>query len=191
MPDEGRPLPLIEPGFSFCPACGASLDAPRPVTCASCGVTHWRNAKPCAGALVVDDGGRLLLVRRAIEPYHGDWDIPGGFCDADEHPRDAAVREVSEEVGLAVRITGFLGMWMDRYGGEGAETTLNHYFLARPAGGTDLRIDPAESNAADWFAPDALPERIAFPDHARSVLAAWLTTVAGGGDAVTASDTGS
>lgn len=120
--------------------------------------------------------GSLLLVRRAIEPFHGYWDIPGGFCDADEHPADAAVREVREETGLTVAITGFLGMWMDRYGGDGADATLNCYFHARPVGSRAMRIDPAESSAAAWFAPDALPDAVAFPDHASLVLTAWRAT---------------
>jgi len=83
-----------------CPACGAALPGPPPVTCPACGAEHWRNAKPCAGALVTDGDGRLLLLRRAIEPWLGWWDIPGGFCDAEEHPMECAAREAREETGL-------------------------------------------------------------------------------------------
>ena len=68
-----------------CSGCGAVLPHDPPVTCPACGAGHWRNAKPCAGALVVRDG-RLLLVRRSMEPWLGWWDIPGGFCEEDEHP---------------------------------------------------------------------------------------------------------
>jgi len=45
-------------------------------------------------------GGRLLLVKRGVEPYKGCWDIPGGFLEAGEHPEDGAVREGQEETGL-------------------------------------------------------------------------------------------
>jgi ADP-ribose pyrophosphatase YjhB (NUDIX family) len=151
------------------------------VTCPRCGTRHWRNAKPCAGALVVREG-RLLLVRRAISPWHDHWDIPGGFCDPDEHPAAAAVREVREETGLDVRVTGLLGIWMDRYpdGARGADTTLNCYYHAEPRDARPARADPAEASEIGWFAPDAIPARIAFPGHAGQVLAAWAGAMASG-----------
>jgi 8-oxo-dGTP diphosphatase len=154
-----------------------------PVVCGACGAEHWRNAKPCAGALVTRDG-KLLLVRRAIPPWLGYWDIPGGFCDGDEHPEQAAVREAYEEVGLEVAINGLLGIWMDSYGpadADGAvDTTMNCYYMATPLTDALPVVDPHEASEAAWFAPDALPEDISFPEHARQVLAAWRTAVASG-----------
>lgn len=175
MPDQGRPAPLsIEATFRFCPECGAALDRARPVTCAGCGAQHWRNAKPCAAALVEDASGRLMLVRRVGAPFAGDWDIPGGFCEPAELPADGAVREVYEETGLRVAITGLLGMWMDTYhqGGR-TQDTLNIYFTATPSPGSTPTADGDEVSEIGWFSADALPERIAFPDHASAVLEAW------------------
>lgn len=141
--------------------------------CPACGTHHWRNAKPCAGALVTN-GGKLLLVRRAFAPYEGWWDIPGGFCEPDEHPADAAVREVREETGLEVAVTGLLGLWMDTYRQHGTvQSTLNVYFTARPRGAVEFTLDPAEATDARWFAPHDVPEQVAFPDHTGSVLASW------------------
>lgn len=165
----------------FCPACGAPLPGPAPVTCPACGTAHWRNAKPCAGALAVRDG-RLLLVRRAVEPWCGRWDIPGGFCDPEEHPAAAAVREVREETGLEVALTGFLGMWVDHYPDPAAEhpaTTLNIYYHAVVAGGAE-HPDRAEVDGLGWFGADDLPAEVAFPDHATLVLRAWRRAVLAG-----------
>lgn len=118
--------------------------------------------------------GALLLVRRSVDPWRGHWDIPGGFCEEDELPADAAVREVFEETGLRVETLGLVGMWIDRYGGgAGVDVTLNCYFAARPVGEIRLTIDPAESSDARWFAAEALPAEVAFPDHARQVLETW------------------
>ncbi|MEE8389383.1 MAG: GIY-YIG nuclease family protein [Anaerolineae bacterium] len=63
----------------FCPCCSSVLktvvrsekDRPRQV-CTTCGRVHYRNAKPCAGALVTRDG-RVLLVKRDIQPFRGYW----------------------------------------------------------------------------------------------------------------------
>jgi 8-oxo-dGTP pyrophosphatase MutT (NUDIX family) len=104
----------------FCSNCAAPLPSPPPVTCPACDTSHWLDAKPCAGALVTRHG-KLMLVRRAHEPWRGAWDVPGGFCGPREHPKDAAAREVREETGLAVHIDGILGMWIDTYAPEGPE----------------------------------------------------------------------
>ena len=121
--------------------------------------------------------GRVLLARRAIEPFKDCWDIPGGFLHEDEHPEDGVRREVLEETGLRVRLTGLLGIYMDRYGSDDAdEWTLNIYYLAEP-------LDDAEPRAADdaselaWFAPDELPATMAFK-HEHQVLADWRARVA-------------
>ena len=125
--------------------------------------------------------GKLLLVQRADQPWRGRWDIPGGFCDADEHPEDAAVRELREETGFDVAITGLLGMWLDHYPDHRASdgvTTLNIYFHAEIAGGVE-RPQPGEVERLGWFAADALPDgdQIAFPHHALEVLGAWRAQI--------------
>ncbi len=161
----------------FCYRCGGLLDwvnssgdeRPRQI-CTLCGRIQYRNAKPCAGALV-EEHGRLLLVRRAIEPYLGCWDIPGGFLEVDEHPEAGAIREVREETGLEIEPIELFGIYVDRYGcHDDGDYCLNIYYSARPVGG---RAQPADE-AADlaWFSPDRLPTAIAF-HHARQVLADW------------------
>ncbi|HEY9391346.1 MAG TPA: NUDIX domain-containing protein [Mycobacteriales bacterium] len=56
----------------------------------------------CAGAVVRDDDGRLLVVRRGHEPDRGRWSLPGGRLEPGETAAAAAVREVNEETGLVV-----------------------------------------------------------------------------------------
>ena len=64
---------------------------------------------PCVGALVLDDAGRLLLVRRAREPSRGLWSLPGGRVEPGEADADAVAREVLEETGLRVHVGALLG----------------------------------------------------------------------------------
>ncbi|WFE57584.1 NUDIX hydrolase [Micromonospora sp. WMMD712] len=54
-----------------------------------------------AGALFFDDEGRVLLVRPS---YKNHWDIPGGYVEPGESPRAACMREIQEELGLALRV---------------------------------------------------------------------------------------
>jgi ADP-ribose pyrophosphatase YjhB (NUDIX family) len=163
----------------FCPRCGGALDwgnvdgddRPRQI-CVACGHVHYQNPTPTAGALVVRNG-ELLLARRAIEPYFGYWDIPGGFIESGEGPAETAIREVKEETGLEVRLTRVFGFYLDHYGLDEREI-LNIYFQAEVIGGEPRPGDDASEVA--WFMSAALPERIAFR-HAPQVLEDWRAAI--------------
>jgi len=64
---------------------------------------------PCAGAIIFDDAGRLLLIRRGRPPGEGLWSVPGGKCEAGETALQACVREAFEETGLHVRVIRHVG----------------------------------------------------------------------------------
>ena len=64
---------------------------------------------PCVGALVHDDEGRLLVVRRGREPGLGLWSVPGGRVEPGESDDVAVVREVLEETGLHVSVGARVG----------------------------------------------------------------------------------
>lgn len=161
--------------MNFCSACGAVLLRSTPTRCDSCGRFHWRNAKPSASALVTY-GGALLLVERELDPWAGCWDVPGGFCEAEEHPICAAERETLEETGLHIQVTGYLGTWLDRYpsstGGRD-EISLNMYYHAIPLDARPSRRPLPETRSTEWFTPNELPTNVAFPAQLSLVLQAW------------------
>jgi 8-oxo-dGTP diphosphatase len=64
---------------------------------------------PCVGAVVHDERGRLLLIRRGHAPSRGLWSVPGGRVEPRETEEAAVVREVAEETGLAVTVGALLG----------------------------------------------------------------------------------
>lgn len=160
--------------WRWCPRCGEDLRrGDSRVECEACGFVAYASSKATAGALVEGADGRLLLARRAKEPFEGRWDIPGGFLEEGEHPLDGLRRELREETGLEVEPLEFLGAWMDRYGGDStAEATLNLYWTARALGGEPRAADDVDD--LRWFAPDELPaaEELAF-ENVPLVLEAW------------------
>ena len=168
----GRPPDRF--ALMFCSHCGERLPHLPPVVCPSCSVPHWNDAKPCGCALVTHEG-RLLLVRRSVEPWAGHWDIPGGFCDEREHPIATAEREVLEETGVEVRVTGMLGMWFADYPDPvlGRKATLGIYYHAVPTGGVRALETTDEASEVRWFSFDEIPTDVAFPEQELPVLEAW------------------
>jgi ADP-ribose pyrophosphatase len=91
-------------------------------------------------AVIVQDG-KLVLVKRGVEPGKGKWSIPGGAVELGERVRDAAVREAKEECGLDIKLVGDTPMDAIDNIIVGENKHLQyHYiilqFLARPRGGT-------------------------------------------------------
>jgi ADP-ribose pyrophosphatase YjhB (NUDIX family) len=183
--------------YRFCPVCRGELvarripapDGPERRVCPACGFVQWRNSKPTAAGIVVDEEGRLLLGKRNIAPFLGWWDVPGGFLEPGEHPEDGVRRELREETGLEVEPEQMIGVYMDTYGDpgdggndDGGEPILNFYYRCRVVGGAPRAADDVEELA--WFPPDALPARIAFPSSC-AALRDWRKqqdTREGGGE---------
>lgn len=78
------------------------------------------------GALVHDDEGRLLVVRRRNEPGAGRWSVPGGRVAPGETDADAVRREVLEETGLHVTVGLRVGT-VQRPGPSGAIFDIRDY----------------------------------------------------------------
>ncbi len=73
-----------------------------------------RKRRIAAYGVATDEAGRVLMVRSSsLSNTPGVWTLPGGGIEHGEDPADAAVREFSEETGLAVRIAGVRGVVSD------------------------------------------------------------------------------
>lgn len=92
---------------NYCPTCGFELTDEQVEGrirryCQQCEKPIYRNPKPCAGVLVVDDRDRVLLVQRTEPPTAGAWSFPAGYLEVDEPPRQAATRDLREETNLTL-----------------------------------------------------------------------------------------
>jgi len=178
----GTPMGPLD-GWRFCPRCAAEVAAEGGrVECPSCGFVAYANPVPAVSALVVDDAGRLLLARRAVEPYAGMWDSLGGFLEEGEEPLEALRRELLEEAAIEVDVGVFLGFFLDRYGGDdGSVSVLNLAWEASISAGEPVPADDVAE--LRWFGRDELPpdEEIAFTWLA-PCLREWRTSSAEDGE---------
>src|SRR3984893_11123763 len=91
---------------AYCSSCGSKtenrLGAKHSLgVCPNFDRIFFRNPKVVVSALI-EDGGRVLLILRDIEPGRGLWGMPGGYVDWDEHPEPALIRECMEEVQVRI-----------------------------------------------------------------------------------------
>ena len=90
--------------FKFCPLCSARLvkkkhpqDEHKRLTCQKCGFIFYQNPTPTVLA-IIQKGNKILLTKRAISPYKGWWDIPGGFVETGQN-LEQAVRQSKKSWG--------------------------------------------------------------------------------------------
>ncbi len=109
-------------------------------------------------AVVLDDAGRVLMIQRTDNDL---WAIPGGAQDVGETTTAAAVREVREETGLHIEVTGLVGIYSDprhviAYDDGEVRQEFSICLRARPVGGQ--LAASSESKHVEWIAPDRLDQ---------------------------------
>ncbi|MBO0797101.1 MAG: NUDIX hydrolase N-terminal domain-containing protein [Ktedonobacteraceae bacterium] len=111
---------------------------------------------PVGDAAVIDDAGKLLLIRRADNAL---WAMPGGALEVGETPAQGVVREVLEETGVACEPVALVGIYDSRLCGT---PSLHHMyqfnFLCRPLSRSiDTPSHAHEVLETGWFAEEELP----------------------------------
>ena len=151
------PPPWMQRVLTYCSNCGTRLEAGVPPTehrermaCPRCGFIAYINPRIVATTFPVTDDGRVLLLRRGIEPAIGKWAQPGGFLEIDETVTEGAIRETLEETGLLVEPGELLGLYARL---EAAVVIV--VFEARVVGG-EARETP-EALEIRAFAPAEIP----------------------------------
>ncbi|HEX6351586.1 NUDIX domain-containing protein [Actinophytocola sp.] len=127
-------------------------------------IDHYRSLDaPAANSIVVavtavvrDVAGRVLLIRRTDNDLYA---IPGGALELGETLTQAVRREVIEETGVAVEVTGMLGVYSDpehviEFTDGEVRQEFSVCFRAEPTGGEPRTSD--ESSEVLWVAPEEL-----------------------------------
>jgi 8-oxo-dGTP diphosphatase len=127
------------------------------------------------GAVIWSESDEIVLIRRGQAPRRGEWSIPGGKLEWGESVREGLLREVREETGLSVQITGLIDV-VDSISRDSEGAILHHYvlidFAARYVAGELLAgTDAAE---ARWVAFAALGEYSLWTETRRIIETAHL-----------------
>ena len=154
----------------YCQRCGHELarkrfEGKKRAYCGQCGLIVFLDPK-VAAAVLVEITGSLVLVRRGIEPAMGRWSFPSGYVDRGESVEDAAVREVKEETGLDVRLTGLVGLYS-----RAESPVVLAVYSAQVQGGKMKAGHDAEE--VGLFDPADLPD-LPF-DHDVQILKDWVS----------------
>ncbi|MQP68035.1 NUDIX domain-containing protein [Niveispirillum sp. SYP-B3756] len=115
------------------------------------------NPRVGCGAFIQDDAGRLLLVKRRRNPEADHWGLPGGKVDFLEKVSDTVVREIAEELGVEIALTGLLCV-VDQIDREAPSHWINPVHRARIVAGEPQVMEPDALADWGWFALDALPQ---------------------------------
>lgn len=162
-PGRGGVPAWLDDAFQHCSRCGDLLDF-GPVegeerdrlVCPSCHFISYVNPRLVVTTLPITAEGKVILLRRGIEPGYGAWAQPGGFLEIDETTEEGAVRETLEETGLTVEPTRIVGL----YSRPPAAIVVACY-EARITGGA-IRTGP-EAIEIEAFAAEQIPwQGIAF-----------------------------
>jgi ADP-ribose pyrophosphatase YjhB (NUDIX family) len=155
--------------YSFCPKCGGRLarralkaSEPERLVCQSCRFVFFLDPKVAVGTIASLEG-KLVLLKRGIQPGYGKWVFPGGFVDRGERVEEAAVRETREESHLDVRLTGLLNIYS-----YPDHPVIIIVYTAEVIGGLLAAGD--ETLDAGVFEPSAIPwADLAFPSTAQAL----------------------
>jgi ADP-ribose pyrophosphatase YjhB (NUDIX family) len=108
---------------------------------------------------VIQEGKILLTKREDFEV----WCLPSGGVEDGESLAEAAIRETKEETGVDVKLTRLVGVYSRLGGMPDVHAVL---YEAKPIGG-QLRLQPGETIEVRYFAPNEIPNEIAFAHKKR------------------------
>jgi ADP-ribose pyrophosphatase YjhB (NUDIX family) len=121
------------------------------------GVPGYATPKTAVGAVVGNDAGEILLVKRAGS---GVWLYPTGWADIGYSPSEVAMKEVLEETGIEAEPVSLIGVFDGMRLGFHQVPLYSLVFYCKMTGGA-LKPHPLETEDVGFFSRDSLPEPLA------------------------------
>ncbi len=156
--------------FRYCPMCGGRVkwrltEKRKRLICLKCKWVKYQNPLPVGVALVKDEEGKILLIKRGVPPYKGRWALPGGFIEAGEKSEEGCLRELEEETGIKGEIIKLIGVYHQKCRLYGDILTIAYQI--KSIGG---KIEPKDDAQGIKFVyKDKLPT-IPFKSHIKAIL---------------------
>jgi ADP-ribose pyrophosphatase YjhB (NUDIX family) len=125
------------------------------------GVAGYQTPKIAVGAVVGNDRGEILLVKRADS---GIWLYPTGWADIGYSASEVAVKEVKEETGIDCEVRRLIGLFDGLRLGFTQIPLYSLVFHCHAVGG-ELEPHPLECADVGWFSEGHLPPHVAGADH--------------------------
>ncbi len=112
--------------------------------------------------IIFRDGNKVFLLRRFQTGWRdGEYTFPSGHLDGKESLKQAAVREVQEEVGVSVEPKDLKLVHVTHHiADEGDHERMDFYFEVGSYDGTLKNNEPHKCDDVGWFDLDNLPEKI-------------------------------
>ena len=112
---------------------------------------------------IIEQDGKILLIKRKDEPFAGAWALPGGFVEYNESTEDAIIREAKEETNLDIAIKTLLGVY-SKPGRDPRGHVISICYLASATGEEKGGTDASD---AKFFSPvEIRGKNLAF-DHGK------------------------
>jgi ADP-ribose pyrophosphatase YjhB (NUDIX family) len=150
--------------MNYCSHCGSSKlhqkqpteDTHKRIVCDQCARVHYHNPTIICGC-IIEQGDKVALCLRAIEPQKNTWTIPAGYLEFGESTEAAAQREALEETGMEVEIR-------ELYSVFNVQHMHQVYIIYRAQFVQKNQELGHESLAVKWFTEQTLPaEQLAYP----------------------------
>ncbi len=119
-------------------------------------------------AVITDAAGKVLLTKRNVPPFQGEWVMPGGKIDLGEQIVCAIQREVLEEVGLVVEVRNLLDVFEHVTPGEDKYHFVILYYRCYPLS-TDIIHNDVEVAETRWVSQAEL-SNYKMPEGTRFIL---------------------
>ncbi|MBN2182683.1 MAG: NUDIX domain-containing protein [Sedimentisphaerales bacterium] len=151
--------------FEYCPSCGSKeiyFDNIKMFRCEACSFTFFHNVAAAAAA-VLEYEGKILTIKRDLEPAKGKLDLPGGFVDPKETAEEGLRREIKEELNIDLGEMKYLGSYPNIYKYKGVPYNTCDLIFYSKINAFPTQLEKSEIEELVLIDPANIPaDKIAF-----------------------------